>query len=95
MWPVLIPITMVNLIISQSSWYETLVAESEDFNAMFCWLCSCSCSHVFSVSAVERPAGYLRSGEDFSSSQERHWKVSKFSASLELEKVFCAWSNRF
>lgn len=91
MWPVLILITRVDFIVPQSPQDEVLVAEPEDFNAALCWLCS----YTFSVSAVDRPVGYLRSGEDFSSSQERHWKVSNFSARVRLEKIFCAWSNRF
>lgn len=87
----LILITRVNFIIAQSPQDEVLVAEQEDFNAMLCWLCS----HTFSVSPVDRPVGYLRSGEDFYLSQERHWKVSKLSVRVWLEKIFCAWSNRF
>lgn len=73
MWPVLILITRVNFIASQCSQGEVSVAEPEDFNTTLCWLCS----YTFSVSALDRLVGYLRSGKDFSSSQERHWKVSK------------------
>lgn len=53
-----------------------MVAELENVSTTLCWLYS----SAFSLSAVNRAIGYLRSGEDFSSSQERQGKVSKFSA---------------